>query len=138
MSGVDYLTGWITAFCFWDAQGQRIYGKSRYNGTKMSGTEFSWVNIRDIPPGFAAVPVKIDDNGLVYRARMVAGSMATRGYVSLKGFPTEEKGCYDTLQPEVGWCVFKLKGQVNKDDGSGADKNPSSKSDVAEIADSQL
>ena len=138
MSGVEYLTGWITAFCFWDKQGERLYGKSKYKGTKMSGVEFSWVNIRDIPPGFAAVPVKIHDIWFVYQARMVAGSMATRGYVGPKGYPTVVKGCYDTLQPEVGWCVFKLKGQVNKDDGSGADKYPNSKSDVAEAADSQL
>ena len=138
MSGVDYLIGWITAFCFWDEQGERLYGKSGYNGTKMNGIEFSWVNINDIPPGFAAVPVAIDDNGLVYKARMVAGSMATRGYVSHEDFTTRNKVCYDTLQPEVGWCVFRLKGEVTEDDISGADKHPNSNSDMADAADSRL
>ena len=110
MSGADYLDGWITAFCFWDEQGQRLHGKPGYQGLKMSEIEFSWVEINEIPPGFAAVPVTIDEAGHVYMARMVAGSMATRGYVNHKNLPREIEGHYNTLQPEVGWCVFKLKG----------------------------
>ena len=127
MSGVDYLDGWITAFCFWDERGQRLHGRPGYQGLKMSGIEFYKVEIDEIPPGFAAVPVKIDDNGYVYMARMIAGSMATRGYVNHKGF---NKGYYDTLQPEAGWYVFKLKDQVNEQDISRADKNPNSNSDA--------
>lgn len=137
-SGVDYLTGWITAFCFWDEQGQRLHEKSGYKGTKMNGIEFSSVDINAIPAGFAAVPVKIDDNRVVYPARMVAGSIATRGYIDLEGSPNVNKRYYNTLQPENGWCVFKLKGQGKKDDGSAANKKPKSNSDMADAADSGL
>ncbi len=123
MSGVDYLDGWITAFCFWDEQGGRLHGRPGYQGLRIGAIEFYQVEIDEIPPGFATVPVKIDDNGQVYMARMIAGSMATRGYVNHRNFSAERRGNYNTLQPEVGWCVFKSKGKLNEEDISGGDKH---------------
>ncbi|KAH7028133.1 uncharacterized protein B0I36DRAFT_328657 [Microdochium trichocladiopsis] len=92
-SGPDYLTGWITAFCFWDADGKVLYrpggggyvdddddgifglqpGKDKFVG--FDATIYSQIDADDIPAGYLSVPVQVNDNGRVFDTKMVAGSV---------------------------------------------------------------
>lgn len=61
--------------------------------------------MNDVPPGWAAVPVNVNDNGYEYKARMVAGFVGIRN--SSSGEPTADGSVgKDTLQPEVGWWMM--------------------------------
>ncbi|GAW20520.1 hypothetical protein ANO14919_100260 [Xylariales sp. No.14919] len=83
-SGPYYLSGWITAFCFWSADGKCLYQLpqgpvvthtfgARNPGCDLDGVLFHRVNTEDIPDAFVSVPVTVDDNGKVYKTKMVAG-----------------------------------------------------------------
>lgn len=101
MSGPSYYSGWITAFCFWGAEGKTLWKPrscSRYMGDpalELDGVAYHLIESDDIPAGFTSVPVKVDDNGYVFMAKMVAGSIGTR-YIG-----------DDTMQPESGWWMFE-------------------------------
>lgn len=116
-SGTDYLTGWLTAFCFWDEQG-RAKGMNR---DKLFGSvSFPYVDVDSIPMGSASVPVKVDDNGDEYEATMVAGSVGiiARASPVAAAVPTgtvsaqsssvsDETVPLDTVQPLSGWWIYE-------------------------------
>ena len=135
MSGAAYYSGWITAFCFWDVKGSKLYQKSDDSGSDdyhlvklapdlfgdrevldqddsdklvLDGVPFHRVEDRDVPPGWTSVPIKVDDDCSLFMARMVAGSVGFRasasGELGLMG-----KTELDTLQPEAGWWMFRVK-----------------------------
>ncbi|KAF9947244.1 hypothetical protein BGZ72_010751 [Mortierella alpina] len=68
-----YLSGWITAFCFFDSDGGSLYNRaSLYNRSwdqddgnllTLGGTIFHRVDTNDIPAAYADVSVVLDDNG---------------------------------------------------------------------------
>ncbi|KAI9170785.1 hypothetical protein HJFPF1_00258 [Paramyrothecium foliicola] len=68
-SGKNYITGWLGAFCFWDTKG--IAKRRHYSA--VGGVNYPKVDLRDVPDGFASVPVTVDDNGKVYKCTMTAG-----------------------------------------------------------------
>ncbi|KAI0379380.1 hypothetical protein F5Y04DRAFT_259635 [Hypomontagnella monticulosa] len=134
-SGPFYLSGWITAFCFWSVEGECLYkppqGRvklegfdSRNPGCDLDGTLFHKVNTDNIPDAFVSVPVKVDDNGDIHHTRMVAGSVGIgvsssgdileppKYYYSRKPIkdlkPEEKKTGLDTLQPVSGWWMYEL------------------------------
>lgn len=84
-SGPYLLSGWVTAFCFWDGDGRSLYKKrtkdsvslgvflSDMAGCELDGVFFHRIDTEDVPACSASVPVKVDDNGVVYKTRMVAG-----------------------------------------------------------------
>lgn len=84
-SGPTWLSGWITAFCFWTETGGRP--KSRGMGSEkvichlegarpgLEGYSFTPVNSKDVPKGYVSVPVEVNDNGKVYATEMLAGSI---------------------------------------------------------------
>ena len=80
-SGPSYLSGWVTAFCFWDEDGKTLYGDpqrpvtARQAGAELDGVLFHRVDTDCIPAGHASVPVKVDDNGKIYNTKMLAGSV---------------------------------------------------------------
>lgn len=131
-SGSSYYTGWLTAFCYWNEDGE---AKPLSPGTKIRGSEGSSlfadvmlprsVGTDDVPCGFAAVSVDVDDNGDKYKATMIAGSAGmaatsstspelvqagTTGAEPSASDQTEVQqelegvGC-DTVQPLSGWAV---------------------------------
>jgi hypothetical protein len=53
------------------------------------------VNTDDIPSGTVSVLVEVDENGVIYHNRVVAGSAGIQG----------ESRPSDCLQPVVRWCV---------------------------------
>jgi hypothetical protein len=110
-SGPTYLSGWITAFCFFDKEGKPLYsektiGKGRnWNGRELGslnwdGVEYHRVNTKDIPPAYAEVDVKLMDNGAEFDTVMVAGLVG----MEVSG---SQEGSHDTVQPVAGWWLFE-------------------------------
>ena len=96
-SGPSYLSGWITAFCFWDVDEKSMYihkgqGPSAPNeleglsvcrpGCQLVNVLYHKLKRDDIPSGFTSVPVKVDDHGEIYYPNMVARSLAIRAWSS--------------------------------------------------------
>ncbi|KAN0070194.1 protein of unknown function (DUF4419) domain containing protein [Elaphomyces granulatus] len=106
-SGPSYLSGWITAFCFWDGTGRCLFsshdGQDKSHLAVLDDVQYHRVDTGDIPPGSASVPVKLDDNGKEYDTIMVAGSSNSTGL--------------DTVQPESGWWMYeKKKPKIQRED----------------------
>ncbi|KAL8724575.1 MAG: hypothetical protein Q9166_007870 [cf. Caloplaca sp. 2 TL-2023] len=152
-SGVHYLSGWITAFCFWDAGGKCLYGAPTGTvdtdnrsesyptspGCNIEGTLYHRVDTNDIPNGYVSVPVTVDDNGHVYKTRMLAGSVGIQ--LRSSGLPVDDsQACIygpgfawgpngditytgggpgvgypvdlDTIQPVSGWWMYEILDEV--------------------------
>jgi len=96
-SGPTYLSGWINAFCFFTDEGKSMYyhyrtgegpkeeeigesmmGRDPKAVLKLDGVLYHQIDSEDIPPGYAEVDVKVDDNGQKFDCRMVAGMMAVK------------------------------------------------------------
>lgn len=111
-SGRDHYSGWITAFCFWNPQGQLLYrpttsgswGCGRLPVLKLDDAVYHIVHSADVPPGYTSVPVKMDDGGDNFEATMVAGSVGM-GYSHSRGGGSS----LNTIQPESGWWMFQRK-----------------------------
>ncbi|KAL9610824.1 MAG: hypothetical protein Q9167_004493 [Letrouitia subvulpina] len=155
-SGPTYLSGWITSFCFWDADGKSMYfnrGKEPSGPVKQAGwdpctagcqlgqTLYHKVEIQDVPVGYTSVPVTIDDNGTVYKTKMVAGSLGIKAWSSggmldentwrhcngdhqqVNRYTREvnepenpiEKSVLDSVQAVSGWFMYKLKDDASHD-----------------------
>ena len=104
-SGPRYISGWLTAFCFFDYAGRSLYSTetpdelegSRYT---LDNVVYHHVDTNDIPPACASVPVKLVDNGQFIQTTMVAGS------VGLGVLSPEAKSEKDTVQPIAGWWIY--------------------------------
>lgn len=102
-SGASYLSGWLTAFCYFDSKGQSLYGPGRNTGTRyenlvLGDATFHLVDTNKVPPAYAEVPVTVKDNGVDYKTVMVAGLVGNR--------VTGEK--MDTLQPQPAWWIAQV------------------------------
>jgi hypothetical protein len=131
-SGPRYWSGWITAFCFWDDKGGFLRGRDSGLGKasqggigsvfksllpnwidttlRIDGQVFHRIDSNDVPPAWISVPVMINELGIEYKARMVAGVV---GYdVSESGEKLEngEKGL-DTLKPQTGWWIHEERSE---------------------------
>jgi hypothetical protein len=128
-SGISYLSGWLTAFCFWRNDGRPMYyriplnefparhtpvpsyvaQKGRY---ELDNVTYHTVDTNDIPSGFASVPVKVIDNGRTFRTKMVAGSLGiniTRS--GEKADNGEDK--WDSVRSLSGWVMYALDGPAS-------------------------
>ncbi|QKD57202.2 uncharacterized protein FOBCDRAFT_241801 [Fusarium oxysporum Fo47] len=118
-SGTDYITGWITAFCFWDEQGKP---KHRNEKDVLAGVAYPSVDIDKVTVGVAPVPVKINDNGNIIGSKMVAGSFGIQATTKTQDNSTEEtlvgsqqESTEDTgsdselnaIQPLSGWLMYE-------------------------------
>ena len=114
-SGPTYLSGWITAFCFWDADGKMLYQEkslkenSRSKDNSFNTEIFHTIDVDKVPAGYASVPVKVDDNGYVFDATMIAGSVGLKATSSGKELENARAGL-DTLQPVSGWWMYEKHG----------------------------
>jgi hypothetical protein len=142
-SGPSYLSGWITAFCFWDSKGKLLFREPRgdvgdddlgQQGCNIDGTVYHRVDTSDIPEAYVSVPVTVDDNGIEFKTRMVAGLVGIEvsssgekldnsnrpnvwvedepGGLKLKEDISDEDKVtgLDSLQPVAGWWMYELKG----------------------------
>lgn len=122
-SGTDYLTGWLTAFCFWDEKGE---AKRMDKGTLFGDTSYPRFDIDKVPLDFASVPVKIDYYGHRFDATMVAGSVgvitrasATPPLLTEDAQPVSTDNLtavLDTLQPLSGWWIYENEGAETRDE----------------------
>lgn len=115
--GLKSLSGWITAFCFWDGEGGKIY---QYTDEKLPMFLFDNENPEDrkrliiddvvfpiiragsVPKAVVEVPVKVIDESTMteYDTTVIAGSIGMTATVSGK------KTVYDTFQPRSGWWML--------------------------------
>jgi hypothetical protein len=123
-SGMSYLSGWLTAFCFWRNNGTPMFYREApkfdqphspvhpqnicMGEYKLDGIVYHTIDTHDIPSGFASVPVKVDDNGRVYSTKMVAGSLAIN---VTKSGDRDEHGNekLDSVRSLSGWLMYELK-----------------------------
>jgi hypothetical protein len=137
-SGPSYLSGWVTAFCFWSAEGEVLYRESSGDACQLDGVAYHRVDTADIPNAYVSVPVLVEDNGKAVRTKMVAGLVGMRASSSeekldvasghkrwvRKGFGEPEfedvetvvgdATGLDSLQPVVGWWIFELEAWVKE------------------------
>lgn len=121
-SGTDYLTGWLTAFGFWDEDGTA----KRLSNKMFNDILYPTIDIDSVPAGYASVPISVNDDGDMYEATMVAGSVGTSatsstadtarttnalGSQDSSNQSTEgqerESIVRDTIQPVSGWWVCR-------------------------------
>ena len=106
---VDY-DGWISAFCFWNVQGENMNDRHiqfrEGRGYNLDGVIYHTINTREIPPGYAALPAKVGRVGKEHDYMMIAGSVGMElartgwrgtfpfyGYFSNPGF--------DSVSPQI-------------------------------------
>jgi hypothetical protein len=120
-SGYSHFRGWITAFCHWNQEGDRQVSKKQDTGLTWDGMSFHRLDLKKIPPGYASVPVHVDDNGSTWKSQMTAGSIGltltrSNGSVdvpltgrSVTDSTEVDKNRLDTIQPRSGWFLYKVK-----------------------------
>ena len=138
-SGPNELSGWITAFCFWNTNGHVLGDREGdEEGFRLDDALYHRIEIEDIPLGQASVPVLLDDNGAMFETTMVAGLVGIK--VTASCGPVEQREpneqhkseeprepepvarhgpssdeetmaptIHDTLQPVSGWWLFVRK-----------------------------
>ena len=113
---LETISGWITAFCFWNEKGKRIEGlelegralKTRLEERKrlvLDGVKFPLISPKGIPVGLVSVPVKVIDfmSGVEKMATMTAGLV---GMTATKKKMKDQRG-FDTFQPRSGWWMLE-------------------------------
>ncbi|KAJ7433488.1 hypothetical protein B0H11DRAFT_2121577 [Mycena galericulata] len=135
-SGRSYYSGWINAFNAFDKQGLWIgnaldktvvsekapelmtagqfwatYGKHVRKDLIFDGTPYHSVGTDSVPPAYAEVDVKLDDNGEKIDCFMLAGMVGER--VSSSADPMlSSSGENDTVHPVPGWWICTKKQNV--------------------------
>ncbi|KAL0573501.1 hypothetical protein V5O48_008454 [Marasmius crinis-equi] len=127
-SGPYYLSGWITAFCFWDQDGKSLYGngpegpvslkafEGRRAGCDIDGVLYHRVNTKNIPAGFASVPVTVNDNGRVFETKMVAGLMGIEASSTGDNLAGTDGPVLDMIRPAAGWFMYQLEAEEQKEE----------------------
>jgi hypothetical protein len=113
---IEAISGWISAFCFWDEKGKRIETldmseptlRTAYSERKrlvLDGVQFPLIRPRDIPVGLVSVPVKVQDliSGVEQVATMTAGLV---GMTATKKSSSNERNL-DCVQPRLGWWILQ-------------------------------
>lgn len=130
-SGSTWYSGWITVFCFWDADGNSKYlidesGENvsdpsrdtwegaNYPNLVLDGATYHRIDSDQVPPGYSSVPVLIDDDGNQVPAMMVAGSVGISCSSSGRQLEKGSTGL-DTLQAVTDWWMFEKKSQKKKE-----------------------
>lgn len=124
-SGPRYWSGWITAFCFWNEEGKYLrqspmlipnayiggrmmLGRNTERHLNIDGQDFHKVDSTELPPAWVSVPITMDDNGVEFSGRMIAGCVGLN--VTESGEKLEQGGTgLDTMRPETGWWIFEEK-----------------------------
>ncbi|KAK3291698.1 uncharacterized protein B0H64DRAFT_407764 [Chaetomium fimeti] len=106
------LSGWLTAFCWWGADGQRIKSFSDeelsryqlegepdgYRRLRLNGVEFPVIQRKKVPASVVKVPLTLYQDGLEPRkASLLAGSM---------GMQVIGEDDETSVQPVSGWWLL--------------------------------
>src|SRR6266536_1198367 len=105
-SGTRTLSGWITAFAFWDEDGQRIerfaHDSFRDSAARkpltLDGVQFPLLYYSRVPRAVVSVPVTVTDGdiGKARKCTAIAGSI---------GMGLTNDG--SQVQPLSGWCLVE-------------------------------
>lgn len=110
---IETLSGWITAFCFWDEKGMiQAYSDKSLRGLPseidhkrliLDDISFPIIRRSDIPKSVSDVPVVIDDldSGLTYYTTLISGLL---GMEATKADNTFDSG-FTQFQPRSGWWM---------------------------------
>ncbi|KAL6822398.1 hypothetical protein V8C40DRAFT_275764 [Trichoderma camerunense] len=103
---VKSLSGWITAFCYWGAEGKKTYQLRDVEGPAadkkrftIDDTAFPIIRAADVPTALAEVPIMFLD----YRSFTCYETTAIAGFVGAKSSTTEDGNQHDTFQPQSGY-----------------------------------
>jgi len=114
-----WITGWITAFFFWDSQGDLFRGDA--SNLTLDGVRYLGLDLRTVPVGFAGAPFLMRDYGGMseFPGYVSAGTMGKRitpgapeGYADAlrraKGDEAwiNDTSTHSTLQPMSGWMLY--------------------------------
>ncbi|PTB52524.1 hypothetical protein M431DRAFT_496852 [Trichoderma harzianum CBS 226.95] len=95
---VKSLSGWITAFCYWDAEGKKIYQLRDVEGPAadkkrfiIDDTAFPIIRAADVPIALAEVPIMFLD----YRSFTCYETTAIAGFVGAKSIADGPVGLFD-------------------------------------------
>ncbi|KAF7887623.1 hypothetical protein EAF00_009917 [Botryotinia globosa] len=105
LSGGSSLSGWLTAFCVFNEDGNWQGGKSRSRqntGATCEPARYPHIEIDDIPTGKCEVNVRISGE-MEVDAMIVAGLVGA----SLSSQNGDDE-TLDTVQPYPAWCIFEL------------------------------
>ncbi|KAE9387937.1 hypothetical protein BT96DRAFT_1025652 [Gymnopus androsaceus JB14] len=134
-SGMDYLGGWVNAFCVFDVDGKWLgrepgqelknlapdpiyeyhhsdqgYAKKQIGDRNLilDSVSYHRVGLEEIPISVAEVDVELNDNGLKFKTMMVAG---------LVGYQISDVKDVQTalLKPLPGWWMFIKRSQEDLD-----------------------
>ena len=101
-SGPSYLSGWISAFCVFDEDGQwQGDVKSVGRGT-LNNAPYPVVELSSVAPGYVTVPMLVDDNGTEHHTVLFAGHAV---YTASDAH---------TVQPLLSWSLFVKDGDEAK------------------------
>ncbi|KAL7952534.1 hypothetical protein V8C34DRAFT_318952 [Trichoderma compactum] len=103
---VKSLSGWITAFCYWDAEGKKTHQLRDVEGPAadrerfiIDNTAFPIIRAADVPSAMAEVPIMFLD----YGSSTCYETTAIAGFVGAKSSATEDGDQHDTFQPQSGY-----------------------------------
>jgi hypothetical protein len=113
--GLLSLSGWLTAFCFWDSDGKRIsnYSDEQLAGgfgfeaidrrrLVLDGVKFPVIRRNGVPKAVADVPVKVIDGGVEMETTMIAGCVG----MTLSTAPESNLAATNTVRPRSGWWML--------------------------------
>ncbi|KAJ4420871.1 hypothetical protein N0V82_004050 [Gnomoniopsis sp. IMI 355080] len=131
-SGPRWLSGWLTAFCFWDEEGNSKPfpvdrdPEGRMRRFHLGGVLYPLVDLEDVPLGIASVPVRVNDMGCMYEATMVAGSVGTVASSAALSSPPSSS------TEEVGTARSAIQSSNLLDVSSQGEEAPADSSDQIE------
>lgn len=134
-SGPTFLSGWITAFCYWSPEGTRPTASGMGSEDaicRIDDTTFVPVDTDEIPSGYVSVPVKVKDNGVEYKTEMLAGVVGIAASSSGEFLDTSSLQTHyltqgtgpkikpnvgqttglDSISPVSGWWMYELTKEV--------------------------
>lgn len=87
--------------------------RATIQGCELAGVNYHRVDTKDIPSGWASVPVAVGDNKRAIRIRMMAGSVAieARSSSTVKSGEDIDQSrgslALDSIQPAAGWWIIE-------------------------------
>ncbi|KAL5094062.1 hypothetical protein Trisim1_008173 [Trichoderma cf. simile WF8] len=106
---VKSLSGWITAFCYWDAEGRQIHqlGDVGTRGTDrkrfiIDDIAFPIIRAASVPIAMIEVPIMFLD----YAHSKCYETTAIAGFLGAKSSASKEGNRHDTFQPRSGYWVL--------------------------------
>ena len=108
--GIASLSGWLTTFCWWGADGERVRSyddrelsilsmRPGYRHLVLGGVEFPVIARTKVPPGVVGVPVTLHQK-VPSKAVFVGGSMGMQ--------VIEQEEDQTAAQPASGWWLVSI------------------------------